>query len=276
MKTNKFLSLIALTTFLIVLSVMTVSAAFTATLDVPAASSIVVGSAVNCTVTAANAFTNFTCNIYAMSASTANSSWTQLTAADLGNTTETLWNRTIVSQTLEDSNDYTFNASCSNGTDTAEDTNTLITVDNGVPPAPTSLYPTGKVTNKTFTFRATVTDRNTTDCYLNFTGRNPGSPGYNGTYSGSTCVYSITNIPEETYRYTFEASDGSNVTASSTSTVNVDVGVGTGRKALADEVGISKPLAVGLGEEIGGLPVIAWIAIGIVVIVVFVKIYKRR
>jgi len=145
---------------------------------------------------------------------------------------------TINTSLLEDGSDYILTVNLWNGTNYFNATNQTITIDNGVPVAATSLIPTDVSvdTDGTINFTATVTDANTTTCYLNFTFVNPGSPSYAATYSTTSCSFQIASIPEQSYRWFITASDGTNATVSSTQTVSVSIKTGTGSTLSPEQV----------------------------------------
>ena len=180
-----------------------------------------------------------TVNVTAKSTSTANSSWVILNASLQNNSigtlvscqtevTQSVNNRTcwygemFLGKLVEDSNDYILNVSISNGTYVISKSITSVTIDKGLPPAPTSLVPTTN-SNGSVQFSATVTNENTTSCTLFFQYINPGSPSYTTTYSTTSCVRTINNIPQQNYVWWMQASDGTNTTNSSSQTTIVDI-----------------------------------------------------
>lgn len=279
-KTKLNICLFLITTVL--LSVMTVMAAtkLTVTIDSPAADGKLYSSSestANVSVTVAGqagGACSFNCTVFAKSSLSANSTWTLVingTASAIRNASDTVWNATFNTAMIEDANDYIINATCFNGTagDHGEDTNTGITIDNTAPTAATSLYPTGTVTNQTFRFGGTVTDSETTSCTIRFDGTNPGLSSYTGTYSGSSCYYAATLVPEQTYKYYVRASDGTNTTDSSVSTVTVDVDTAAGKSMTSQQIAEAK--AKGLlaaGWQIGDTTIPTWaIVIAIIAII---------
>lgn len=169
------------------------------------------------------------CTWYAISVSTANNSFvavkTQLNAS--GEVTSI--NSTFNSNILEDSNDYQFYSQCFNATaNETSATNTGITIDNTIPQTPTGLSPVEGTLIKVreITFSSTVTGANTTGCTLNFVEVNPGSTSYTMTHSGNTCSHTLTNVPDQTFKYYITASDGTNSTNSAETSFNVKTSSG--------------------------------------------------
>lgn len=213
---------------LAILSVLSIVSVNAVTLISPANSATVSGTYIlNATNTSLPYMVN--CTFYAKSSLTANSSWTSLgTFTNLTDNPLRI-NGTFASTGLEDANNYFFNATCrniSNSVSSAASTETII-VDNTVPTAPSSLTPTSD-TDGTVSFSATVTGRETTSCVLYFSGTNPGNPSYTMTHSGATCTYDSLSMPEQSYQYYVRASDETNTTNSATTTLNVDVHTSAG------------------------------------------------
>ena len=211
------------------------------------------------------------CTFYAQSSATANTTWARLSPT-ITNTTAnqlSLWNATFDTRVLQDGNNYIFNASCANNSNAYTNTVTTasVTVDNGRPPAPTALTPTTD-TDGSVAFSATVTDENTTACRLIFIGQNPGSLQYATTYSTTTCSHTLT-IPEGTYTYRFQASDGTNFSNSTDQTLAVDVPSSAGAVAYlasqknAESLG-GAAFAIDSGSGLGGSNgKVIWIIVGI-------------
>lgn len=171
--------------------------------------------------------------IYAMSTSTANSTWSligqnsslNLSATDIVNNSLT----SLSTSVIEDASDYIFNATIQNASsDTflGDGTVSSVIVDNTIPTAPSSLSPTSS--DRSVDFSATVVGENTTVCTLSFAGTNPGSSSYTMTHSGDECTHSLTNVADGTYPFTITASDGTNSSESSETIVTVDEVTGTG------------------------------------------------
>ena len=138
---------------------------------------------------------------------------------------------------LEPANDYVLTAWIQNitspGSIVCNATVTGITIDRGdAPTVPTSISPSGILTSRDQTLSATVNGVNTTGCTLRFMDKNPGSSRYETTHSGDTCSLAFTNLPKGTYRYTFDASDGTNISAQSAITqFDIDIRTSTAKKA---------------------------------------------
>jgi len=279
MKLNLFIGIVA---FLVVLPIV---AAQTATLVSPSDNSVISGNSVTLNATVSNPAKNFSCQFYAMSTSTNNNTWTLL--ATVANTTNIEAKTTFDSSIIEDSDDYVFNVTCYNDTDTwNDDTNTGITVDNTVPQTPTSLSPSSDSFDNdgSVTFTATITDENTTTCTLYFVDGGPGSSSYTMTQTPgtSTCTKTLTNMPDQTYKWYVKASDGTNTSsASSTNILNVDVKTSASKTAILKELEkqgkikiVSKENVSNLvNQKIIGVPL--WIIVLVVIIVIVVAINKK-
>lgn len=238
---NKKLMFICLAVFsLFLFSLISVSALESANITVvtPGASGTLTGASAvfNCSVIAGYEDQNYTTGyIYLQSAGlTANT--TETLMATVSNTTAYDFNGTLDSTTLEDGNDYTFKCSLFNGTDYVNASRTGITVDNGVPTAPT-ISPANYytiTTSGTQTVTGTVVDAETTSCtYTIYRGGSTadGNSG-SGSYSGSSCTFTkafSTSADNGDWWITVTASDGTNTTASSVSHLTVNlVGAGSG------------------------------------------------
>lgn len=157
------------------------------------------------------------CSFYAKSASTANSSFV-LIAVQLNDTPlQPSINASFDSKILEDSNDYVFNASCSNATTVISSLSTGITVDNTSPDTPTSFSPasyTTVTTTDTQTFSASVNNTETTGCTYTISrgGTASGDDLVSGTatYSASTCSFTkaFSSTDNGVWVWKITASDG--------------------------------------------------------------------
>ena len=201
----------------------------------------IVTPAVSGTLTGASAIFNVTLvtgyeaenwtsiRIYLHSASlTANTTET-LATGWITNTTDLMLNGTLDSTVFEDGNDYIFKAQLFNGTDYLNQTRSGITINNGVPTAPT-LSPvdlTTRTTSGTQTFTGTVVDAETTSCtYTIYRGGSPsdGNSGA-GVYSGTSCTFTqtfSTSADNGVWWWTITASDETDTTSSSTYKYNVN------------------------------------------------------
>ncbi|MDD5651205.1 MAG: hypothetical protein PHF86_12450 [Candidatus Nanoarchaeia archaeon] len=192
------------------------------------------------------------------------------------------FNGTIDTNQVYDATDYTITVQLWNGTTYVNNTRSGITIDNGVPVAPTSLLPTSD-TDGTVNFSATVVDANVTACTIYFVNGNPGSSSYTMVYSGSGCSYNMASVPEKTYTWYVSASDGSNSTISSTKSTEVDVASLSGTAGAifvaSEEKDITGARTLSLaGEGTVGSTAIGWI-IGIAVfiaIIVGIILYLKK
>lgn len=182
------------------------------------------------------------CDIWALSSSTANSTYVRV---NVTNTTNLSVGQTNISSTfnsalLEDASDYSFYASCFN--ETAQYNSTALTsiiLDNTVPTTPTSLVPASDSTNDngTVVFSGTLNDASTTSCRLFFVnGSNYGGPSQSMTYSTTSCTLTLSNVPDSSYEFLVQASDGRNTTNSSTS--RFIVAIPTSRSNLFTQQGV--------------------------------------
>jgi len=281
---KKILNISLLFGLLLVLSVSLVSAELT--LNYPAASSTISGTSIfNVTVPESDSGgVDFNCSLYAKSSITGNSSWTIL-LTDIKNVTgyggENYTNSTFDTTAIEDGNDYVFNVTCQNETKVfATNTSTAITVDNTVPTAASALSPTTD-TDGDVTFSGTVTGSETTSCTLRFVGKNPGLSVYTMDHSGSTCTYSLTAVPEQTYEWFIRASDETNTTDSSSIRTNVDISTGGAKGAAAWLIsqgkarpGRSATLAFVTDGTVGGIPIWLIVMVVIVLAVIYFVIKK--
>lgn len=266
-------------------------ASATVTISTPSANSILIGSSNAWNVSGTVNFINITsCQIWGSSSSTANSTALNLSQAQNGTLNAVYVYGNLNLSTLrgiEDSNDYSIYAVCTNSSAGAllqqNSSAVTITIDNGVPTAPTSLSPSSNSQDSDgiINFSATVTGTATTGCTLLFNGRNPGSATYTMTHGGNLCYYSFdsstSKIPEETYNYTIRASDGSNTTDSVGTSFSVLL-TKTGGNYLfnnpaASRESTSKALAIG---NVPGIGISWWWVIGIVAIVVIITIAKKK
>ena len=264
---KKNLTLICLALFsLFLFSMISVSAleSDNITIVTPGASGVMTGdSAVfNCSLVAGYEDENWTtAYVYLQSAGlTANT--TETLMATVENTTVYDLNGTLDSTTIEDGNDYIFKCSLFNGTDYVNATRTGITIDNGVPTAPT-LSPASydSVTSSgTQTFTGTVTDPETTSCtYTIYRGGSTadGEAG-SGSYSGSSCTFTkafSTTADNGDWLWTITASDGTNTTSTSAHLTVSLPGQGSGANL---------PIT---GDESSGSHAGGWI-IGIIIVLV--------
>ena len=252
--------------------------AVSATLITPASSSTISGTVVlNATNSDLPAMDN--CTFYAKSSSTANSSWNKL-AVILNVSNEASLNTTFNSNSLQDSNDYIFNATCMNITKSITSLlNTGITIDNTIPQAP-SLSPASTtiltgVTTQTFT--GTVTDSNTTGCtYAIGRGGTSGSSSDtssgSATYSTTSCTFDktfSTSSDNGLWTWYITASDGTN-SSTSQNTINVQLPASSG--------GLPSKVKVVDGQIVQDKAFPIWIVIigGIIALIVLIYFLSKR
>jgi len=219
--------------------------AFTATINTPSTGgTITAASKLNVSVGEWGDNASIRCALMASSPSTANSSTSLIfnttNATTVTDSVNVTFSANIV---LEDSNDYTFTATCYNGTDsTATDSAdaasvTSVIVSRTTPTAPTTTHTTDTVfddvTTKTLTY--TVVDATTTGCRIAFLddGAGPRFTGTNTfamTYSGTSCTYVVTKaaIPDMTYNVYVQASDGVDTAVSAKGVFRIETMAGGG------------------------------------------------
>ena len=280
--TKTFILLLLLVTLFSVVSVH-------ATLVSPASSAYLSG---NVSIVATNSsLGNMTnCTFYVKSASTINTTWTQI--AFITNTTFNPANLTGSYNTalLEDATDWIFNATCVNRSTNnfTSYANTGITIDNTVPAIPSSLVPATNAvlttSNSSYTFRATVGNPTTTSCtYIIARGGATSGNDYTtgtGTYSASTCsfAWSFTNTSMNgLWFWQIVASDGTNTTSSGNNIFNVQLASAGGNVQVAqDNLNQANQVLSDYqeGQNEATNPII-WIILIIVVIFVVYWIYKK-
>lgn len=278
MRINKLSILMALT---LILCVGAVSAAFTATMDNPIASTVLMGSVtLKVNTSGGNHVTN--CTFWASSASTANSTAKRMISATNATTTAGRLNGTFDSTFLEDASDYVFYSICDNTTATATSASvTGVVIDNTVPAAAT-LSPVDDTSytaagDEIVTFTATLTGSRTTACTLVFDGVNPGLSSYSMIHSGNTCTYSSLNMPNTQFRWYVIQTDGRNTTTSSTTDLEVDVSKVSAGAKLVLFSNQAEPTGQGLLTSEGTIDpkmVIGLVAVGAIVYMLFLK--KKR
>lgn len=258
-----------------VLSVMSVNA--TISLVSPANSATVSGTYI---LNATNVTTTFdqiaNCTFYAKSSLTANSSWTSL--GTFNNDSLISVNGTFDSTILEDANNYIFNATCRNSSNSVQSiaSTATIIVDNTDPTTPSALSPTSD-TDGTVSFSATVTGRETTSCTLYFSGINPGNPSYAMTHSGDTCTYTDLSMPEQTYQYYVRASDETNTTDSATTTLDVDVHTSAGAGTVAQQQATTEQIIAQeqAEQQRNTILIIIGVIVGLVVLYIIVSRWNK-
>lgn len=276
MNKNKTISLAILALFAIMFTFSFVSGAVT--FVSPTASSVQSQtSTLNVTGVALD-----NCTFYAYSSSTANSTWSAITAVVKNESGDKVAVASTFNSTgLEDSNDYYFNATCRNSSnDIHVGTVSTVSINNTTPGTPSSLIPSASTiyANGSVYFSATVTDGRTTGCTLNFDGKNPGASSYTMTYSTTSCTHSLTNVPEESYTYYIRASDGTEKADSTYTTFSVDsktsaggsaVLISSGQAVSADGAEVTLKTSLFSGDKTQIL--VALIIIGLLVVLIMRK-----
>ena len=281
-KDLKILSLVVAISFILglgVVSAVTVSGSLVAPANSAVVSQLVT---LNASSTTLNLISN--CSFYAKSASTANSSWVYI-----GIGTNVSANASSVSTTynttgLEDSSDYTFNATCrnfSNDQSVVAGTAT-VTIDNTIPTAPVLSPVTNTLisTATTQTFTATVVDRQTLGCNY-VIGRGGTSMDSTETtngsasYSGTSCTFSKTFSDQSSngdWTWCIMADDKSNVTGTcGVLQVLIAPSGGFNPEQYTQQTQTTTTFSEVIKENIW-----VWVIVGIVVLGVIYIILKRR
>lgn len=236
-------------------------------------------SSFNATITGVTAgdYNATTPVLYGKCTNTANSSYTVL----INSTDTAIWsngtdatggltlNTTYNSVGMEDDTSCTFYMVISNYTNSSQNqgnnevtctaTSTSV-IDNTKPDTPSSLSPADKAESTTdnTTLSATVNGTETTGCTLVF-----GRSNYSMTHSGSSCTYSMSNIGAGDYQWYVVASDGTNVTRSSTYTAVFIYKGGTGKTVTTPaekdtQITIGGETLTELGSKVGVEDVKEW------------------
>lgn len=152
----------------------------------------------------------------------------------------TEWNFNVSGNQFEDTTNGVFNVSCESynvSANTPFSQTQSVRIDHGaVPTLPTGVTPTSKASleksDRTMSFSGTVNARNTTGCYVQFSGATPNGKSIFATnFLGATatnCTIQISSFPEGTYRYVYFATDGINDTAAFSGTREFTVNYFTG------------------------------------------------
>jgi hypothetical protein len=166
------------------------------------------------------------CNASLTSSLTTNTTaqWSTSKNVTAGVNVNMTWVINISSAQYEDANDYTIKINCSNDTASIYQgtLSTANTVDNTDPTVATITGPEDQATNRvnnTMYFSATVTDANTVYAYVYWrdsspTGHSKEAMNCSGSL-GTTCTYTASNVPDGTYYWTIETSDGTDSTLAS-------------------------------------------------------------
>lgn len=148
-------------------------------------------------------------------------------------TNATEYNFNVSGPQFQDTNNGVFNASCVefNTSIAPFSTTQSVRIDQGmVPDQATGTRPTNgaflEQNGRTVSFSGSVNATETTHCYVDFVGRNPGRSRYSSAVLGATatnCTIEIGNFPEGTYKFVYVVSDGTNETASPAGTQSFTV-----------------------------------------------------
>ena len=145
----------------------------------------------------------------------------------------TVWSLKFNATTVQDTANAVFNASCESynvSVNTPFSTTQSAKTDAVAPTTPTSVNPANNAklekSDRTMSFSGTVTAADTTGCYVQFSGRNPGKTIYATNFLGATatnCTVEIANFPEDTFKYQYFATDGINDTTAFSGTREFNV-----------------------------------------------------
>ena len=195
---------------------------------------------VNITIAGQLNASNCTLFFYATDTNETQASQVLVKANSTGNQTNTTttnateWNFNVSGNQFEDTANGVFNVSCDeyNITATAPFSATQsVRIDHGrTPTQATGTRPTNgaflEQNTRTVSFSGNVNATETTHCYVDFIGRNPGRSRYSSDVLGATatnCTISIANFPEGSYKFTYVVSDGINETNSPPGTQSFSV-----------------------------------------------------
>ena len=137
----------------------------------------------------------------------------------------TEWTFNVSGPQFQDTNNGVFNVSCESynvSANTPVSTTQSVRIDHGmVPDQATGTRPQNNAfleqNTRTVSFSGSVNATETTHCYVDFVGRNPGRSRYSSEVLGATatnCTITIANFPEGSYKFVYAVSDGINETAS--------------------------------------------------------------
>lgn len=218
---------------------------------------------INLTVTDTSPSLDY-CNITIGSTLTSNVAGTVLNGTFNTMSNQTKWNFTARVDELEDANNYIITATCNTTNDVISSVSTTlssITIDNGVPTAPTTQTPADATVDQdgNVIFSATVVDADTTSCTVQFSSGSKTHASISMAHSGTTCTTGSIGLPAakgEPYLWFVRASDETNVTDSaSVNNLKVETQGNAGARAfvLSQQIDESKK---------GGLKTIHVILIG--------------
>jgi hypothetical protein len=223
------------------------------------------------------------CTFYIKSPSTANNSWVNM--GTFLNTTIKYVNGTYNTTFLEDSNDYTLNATCRNQSNDIGYATIIVTTNNTIPDAPSSLSPSTNtvISNpQTLSISSTVTDSKTTGCthtiYRYNSASDSNSASGTSSYSSSNCSFTkafTTTSDNGEYYIVFTASDGTNTVSNSPIIINVQIpGSGGGSNGIIYDnqgriVNAVEPVQSNNGYWIIGIIVVLAIIALIVLLIMF-------
>ncbi len=231
-------------------------------LTAPISNSLISGSSVTLTASSGGLIAMTSCIFYAKSPSTSTTTYTNIGTGTNTTASATSISTTFDSTTLQDSNDYSIYATCSNSsTQQNSATNTGITINNTIPTAPvlnvsTNTLLNNKVTN--YNIKGTVNDAKTTGCtYSIYRNDNPsdGSSG-SATYSGSSCSFTksfTTSLDNGNWYFEITASDGSDTTSSAVNILQVQIPSNTGGLPIGYKVtNTDKSLSIVKSDSLKG------------------------
>lgn len=148
-------------------------------------------------------------------------------------TNATEYNFNVSGPQFQDTDNGVFNASCVefNTSIAPFSTTQSVRIDQGmVPDQATGTRPQNNAfleqNGRTVSFGGSVNATETTHCYVDFIGRNPGRSRYSSAVLGATatnCTIEIASFPEGSYRFVYAVSDGTNETASPAGTQSFTV-----------------------------------------------------
>lgn len=256
------------------------------TLTFPLASSTMAGHTMTINITTSTLINVTHCNVTFTSTGDVTANLSEVVALRNRSKTTEGWkkfNATFDSFKIEDGI-YTVGGFCYNstpytGSSGGNNVSTItavtgVKVDNGYPPAATARTPADAEvdTDGVVTFSGTVTDKNTTGCYLIFDSAKGPVPTISTTmkYATTSCTLEVDRLPMSNagYYWGIKTSDGTTYTNSAHNQLQVKTQGNIAQKAL---------LLQELGQLDGGSSTIVWIVIIAGVLYLFRdKIFKKK
>ncbi len=174
--------------------------------------------------------------IFSASNTNATTPFTVLVNSTTDNATD--WQFRFNANTVEDTSNGLLNVSCQEFNKSANapvSATRAVIMDSSAPTAATSVTPTANqilTTSNTVVFKGTLVAADSTGCYVQFFGSNPGKAVYstqNLSATATSCSITVKNVPEGTYKYSYYGTDDLNNTPIAKRTFNLDLPTGAGK-----------------------------------------------